>query len=269
MRCVVVLFSALLVAASASLTATASASTTSAPAKAAALRPGELGTENEVLRWMNGYRVRRDIVHVPDAIKALSAMGAFKDPGASGVYVGFLAGVIGSNPHKANDLISRILVIPREDQWVIVEAIAYSGLPDWKGTLQRFSARMPSRRAMIDKYLAGKLKTLDAMEFNKNPNVWERFTGFFDVRKHMPGAEPDRNYDTHDASTTVLDTFWGYYFATGDAKPILRIITVLAWSKDRNSVDRLTVGNSAKLTLATNAVRDGALLAILQYESKH
>ena len=127
---------------------------------------------------------------------------------------------------------------------------------------------MPSRKAMIDKYLAGKLKTLDAMEFNKNPNVWERFTGFFDVRKHMPGAEPDRNYDTHDASTTVLDTFWGYYFATGDSKPILRIVTVLPWSKDRNSVDKLTVGNSAKLTLATNAVRDGTLLAILRYEAK-
>jgi hypothetical protein len=269
MRCVMVLFSALLVAASVSFTATASASTAAATAKVAApLRPGELGTENEVLRWMNGYRVRRDLVHVPEAIRSLSAMGAFKDPGASGVYVGFLAGIIGSNPNRANDLISKILSIPQEDQWVIVEAIAYSGLPDWKGTLQRFSARMPSRRAMIDKYLTGKLKTLDAMEFNKDPNVWERFTGFFDVRKHMPGAEPDRNYDTHDASTTVLDTFWGYYFATGDSKPILRIITVLPWSKDRNSVDKLTVGNSAKLTLATNAVRDSTLLAILRYEAK-
>ena len=109
MRCVMVLFSALLVVASASFTATASASTAAATAKAVApLRPGELGTENEVLRWMNGYRVRRDLVHVPEAIRALSAMGAFRDPGASGVYVGFLAGVIGSNPNKANDVISKI-----------------------------------------------------------------------------------------------------------------------------------------------------------------
>jgi hypothetical protein len=42
----------------------------------------------------------------------------------------------------------------------------------------------------------------------------------------------------------------------------------LPWSKDRNSVDKLTVGNSAKLTLATNAVRDSTLLAILRYEAK-
>jgi hypothetical protein len=217
---------------------------------------------------MNGYRARHDVVHVPEAIKALSAAGAFKDPGASGAYVGFLAGIIGSNPNRADELISKCLAIPQEDQWVIVEAIAYSGLPDWKAMLQRFSPRMPMRKAMIDKYLSGKLKTLDAMEFIKNANAWEQFTGFFDVRKHLPGAQPDRNAETHDASTAVLDTLWGYYFATGDSKPILRIISVLPWSKDRNSVERLTVGDSAKLTLATNAVRDSALLTMLRNEAK-
>src|SRR5260370_37940561 len=159
MRCVIVLFSALLVAASASFTATAAASTAAATAKAVApLRPGELGTENEVLRWMNGYRVRRDLVHVPEAIRSLSAMGAFKDPGASGVYVGFLAGIIGSNPNRANDLISKILSIPQDDQWVIVEADAHSSLADWKATLHGFTPRMPPRRAMRQQYVTGTLR---------------------------------------------------------------------------------------------------------------
>ena len=263
MRCVTAFFAALLALAVAASAAPAAPSPAVTP-----LRPGELGSESAVLRWMNGYRVRRDLVHVPDAIKALSSMGAFKDPGTSGVYVGFLAGVLASNPKRADEVLAKVVMVPPEDQWVVVEAIAYSGLPDWKDRLRKFGARMPARHVMIEKYLAGKLKTLDEMEFDKNLTIWERFTGYFDVRKHVPGGPPNRSYDTHDATTAVLDTLWGYYFATGDSKPILRIIAVLPWSKDRNSVDKLTVGNTAKLTLASNAVRDGVLLSILQTESK-
>jgi hypothetical protein len=233
-----------------------------------ALRPGELASENGVLRWINGYRVHHDYAHVAEAIKALSALGSFKDPGASGVYVGFLAGVLASNPRKADELITKLLSLPHEDQWVIVQAVAYSGLPNWKDLLRHYSTRMPTRSVMIDKYLDGKLKCLDDMEFSKTTNMWQQFTGIFDVSKHMPGAEHVREYDTQDASTTVLDTLWGYYFATGSAKPILRIVSVLPWSKDRNSVDRLTVGSTAKLTLASNAVRDGVLLGILKSEAK-
>jgi hypothetical protein len=94
--------------------------------------------------------------------------------------------------------------------------------------------------------------------------------GFFDIKKFGPGGgEPDRNAEVHDASTTILDTLWGYYFATGDTRPILRIISILPWSKDRNNPEKLTIGATAKLTLASNAVRDNMLLAILRNESKH
>jgi hypothetical protein len=266
MRWVTIFFSALLVLLSASLSATSSWA--SAPA-VKALLPGELGNEMAVQRWMNGYRVRHDLVHVTEAVKALSAMGAFKDPGASGVYVGFLAGILAANPNRVDDLLTKwIAAMTVEDQWVIVEAIAYSGLPNWKDAMRKFGSRMPTRRVMIEKYLAGKMKTLDQMEFDKNLNMWDRFTGYFDFKKHVPGAY-ERVSETNDASTTVLDTLWGYYFATGSTKPILRIITVLPWSKDRNNVEKLTVGSTAKLTLASNAVRDPVLLAILHHEAKH
>jgi hypothetical protein len=249
--------------------AVASAAPTASAAPVTPLRPGELGSDTAVLGWINNYRVRRDLVHVPEAIKALSALGAFKDPGAAGVYVGFFAGIIGSNPTKADELIAKTLSIPAEDQWAIVEAIAYSGLPDWKNLLRKFGARMPSRKVMIEKYLADKLKTLDQMEFEKNVSMWQKFTGYFDISKHLPGSTPARDDGTHDATTTVLDTLWGYYFATSDPKPIVRIISVLPWSKDHDNVEKLTVGGTAKLTLASNAVRDGVLLGILKSEAKH
>jgi len=261
MRGVIFLFCLLFAVASAAPTATA--------APATPLRPGELGSDTAVLGWINNYRVRHDLAHVPEAIKALSALGAFKDPGAAGVYVGFFAGVIGSNPRKADELIAKTVSIPAEDQWAIVQAIAYSGLPNWKDLLRKFGSRMPSRKVMIEKYLADKLKTLDQMEFEKNVSMWQKFTGYFDISKHLPGSTPAHDDETHDASTTVLDTLWGYYFATSDPKPIVRIISVLPWSKDHDNVEKLTVGGTAKLTLASNAVRDSVLLGILKSEAKH
>ena len=65
-----------------------------------------------------------------------------------------------SNPAKAEQLIAGFFPVRPEDEWVIVRAIAYSGLPDWRNVLRRVAPRMPGRRVMIDSYLAGKLPTL-------------------------------------------------------------------------------------------------------------
>ena len=62
----------------------------------------------------------------------------------------------------------------------------------------------------------------------------------------------------------LLDTYWGVYFANATYRPISRIIMMAAWSKDDDSVDRLTLGSMAKYTLAANATRDAVLLAMLK-----
>ena len=62
---------------------------------------------------------------------------------------------------------------------------------------------------------------------------------------------------------------WGQYFATGSYEPVLRMVSVLEWAKDGNSVDRLTVGSMTKLTLATNASRDKELLDMLKASMAH
>ena len=45
---------------------------------------------------------------------------------------------------------------------------------------------------------------------------------------------------------------------------VRRIVTVLAWSSDKNEVEKLTIGAMAKWTLAQNASRDTDLLAMLK-----
>jgi hypothetical protein len=215
----------------------------------------EFANIDAVQRFISGYRTKPDFAHVGDAARALSRLGAFRDTENSGVYVGFLAGVIVANPGKADELVTKLLAIKTEDYWVIVRAIAYSGGPEWQDLLHRFADRMPSRAVMIEKYATGQLPTLDDIAYD-DPSTMDR------IRNFMSGGQPGPV--ALEASPEVLDTLWGYYFATAKYGPLARIIRMLPWSKDRSSVDRLTVGSSAKYTLASNAVHDPRLFATLK-----
>lgn len=197
--------------------------------KAKRAPPLELKKQEHVLKWINDYRRAPDPDRLPEVTHAMGDLGLFRDLDQAGVYVGFIAGVLGANPGRAETLVARMFPMPPEDQVVLIRAIAYSGLPDWKGLLGKFVERMPARMVLLRKYLYGDGKTLSEL--------------------------------TIDAY--VIDALWGYYFATGQAPPIQRIVGALAWSTDKNDVEKLTVGSMAKWTLATNATRDKELLDIL------
>jgi hypothetical protein len=156
--------------------------------------------------------------------------------------------------------------IAAADQWAVVRAIAYSGHPEWKGLLRKFAPQMPLRQVMIDKYLEGKLPTLDEIPLEKkNLTLWDKLRGQFQSVKDAKPAGA-----TLDRSPELLDTLWGYYFGTGTYGPIARIIVLLPWSNDRDSLDKLTIGSMAKYTLTeTNAARDPALLTMLKRAGKN
>lgn len=192
----------------------------------------EFRKQEHVLKWINEYRLAPDPESMPPVVRAMGDLGLFRELDSAGVYIGFIAGVLGSNPDKAEHLVSRMFPLPPEDQVVLIRAIAYSGLPDWKDLMQKFVERMPARMVLLRKYLYGDGKTLAELPVD----------------------------------AYVLDTLWGYYFATGSAEPARRIVTTLAWSTDQNDVEKLTIGSMAKWTLATNASRDKELLDILAEE---
>ncbi|MDX2155647.1 MAG: hypothetical protein SFW09_03970 [Hyphomicrobiaceae bacterium] len=194
-----------------------------------------LGSPPAILQWINAYRSRPDPKVLPEAVKAMSRLALFRDLDAGGVYVGFMAGVLGDNPVEADRLVAAMFPMPPEDQVAIVRAIAYSGLDDWKGLLQRFAERMPARRVLIQRHLESKLPTRDKLKLEGAP--------------------------------VNLDTLWGYYFATGRPAEVNRIVDALAWVKDGNDADRLTAGNMAKWTLANNAQLDKELLDHLRNEA--
>jgi hypothetical protein len=218
-----------------------------------------------VQQWIYNYRARPDYAHVPAAVRVLFHAQTFKEPENAGIYLGFIAGAIGSNPAKAEQLVNSLFPIPPEDEWVIVRAIAYSGLSDWRNLLRRVEPRMPGRKVMIDSYLAGTLPTLNDIPLEETkPGMFDKLRGAF---THNPFAKEEKKLDTKITfanSQDLLDILWGYYFATGSHVPIQRIISMLPWSKSRDTVDKLTVGSMARYTLASYAVRDQGLREYLR-----
>jgi hypothetical protein len=239
------------------------------PAPGAMPRPVEFANTDGVLRWINGYRLKPDIGQVPNAVRALSRFDAFRETENSAVYVGFIAGVIGANPRKADDLIARMFDIKAEDHWVIVRAIAYSGSPAWKDMLTRYADRMPTRARMIEKFEGGKLPTLNDIVYEKSPGAFDKIGEFSTSVGHFFTGQKPSEAVKLEPNAEVLDALWGYYFATAEFGPIERINRMLPWSKDKSSTEKLTVGSMAKYTLASNAAHDPDLLAMLKREVAH
>src|SRR5665213_4070752 len=220
-----------------------------------------------VQQWIYNYRARPDYAHVPAAVRVLFHAQSFKEPENAGIYLGFIAGAIGSNPARAEQLVNSFFPVAPEDEWVIVRAIAYSGLPDWRNLLRKVAPRMPGRKVMIDGYLANKLPTLANIPLEETkPGMLARLRGAFTKN---PFAKDDKRLkltQTFAGNQDLLDTLWGYYFATGSHLPVLRIMQMLPWSKSRDTVDKLTVGSMARYTLASYAVRDTGLREFLRSE---
>jgi hypothetical protein len=231
-----------------------------APVQASPQRPLDIATPEVILSWINQYRLKPEPHRVPEAIRLAGRVGAFKDSESAGVYVGFLAGVLNANPARAESIVEKILPLPPEQQWVVVRAIAYSGLPQWKGLLHGFKMHMPGRAVMIEMYLDGRLVTLDRLIVDREkPSVFERIFSRKDESKEV----------RLDPSPDILDTLWGFYFATGAYEPVAKLVSMLPWSADDDDVELLTLGGMAKYTLATNATRNAELLKMLQWTARY
>src|SRR5262249_55045780 len=86
----------------------------------------------------------------------------------------------------------------------------------------------------------------------------------WDTLKHKVTGKELPKAHVLEPSPELLDTYWGYYFGTGHARPISRIIEMLPWSLEVDSVDKLTLGSMAKYTLASNASRDPKFVVTLR-----
>ena len=239
------------------------------PVPAAPLPPAASGSPEAVLKWIKTYRAKPQPMAVPAVIQALSLHGTIKDPDTSGVYVGFYAGILGSNPAKAWVLIEKTLPLPFEDQWIVIRALAYSGLADWKDLMRALALRLPDRQVMAQRYLDGDLPALNQVSLEPaQRSSMDKVKGFFSGEM-FSSKKPDKRQITFQSSPELIDALWGIYYATGSEAAIAQIVVLLPWAKDRDNVEKLTIGSMAKFTLASNAARDAALLGVLKRLAEH
>ncbi len=206
-----------------------------------------------LFQWVSNYRKHPQPWRVPAAVHAMYEFGLFSDEEKQWFFIGFSAGVLGNNPKDGPKLIAQMFPMPDKEQAVIIRAIAYSGRPDWRELLEKNSARMPLRRPLIDDFLTGKRPTLMELPLDT-------------------GGSPG------------IYALWGYYVATGQHEPVLRIMEALRWSKnksesgfsfrkmfsgwgsDASAVEKITTGGTAKWTLASYAERDRELISLYRSE---
>ena len=65
-----------------------------------------------VQQWIYNFRAKHDYAHVPAAVRVLFHSQTFKEPENAGIYLGFIAGAIGSNPAKAEQLVNSFFPVP-------------------------------------------------------------------------------------------------------------------------------------------------------------
>jgi hypothetical protein len=216
---------------------------------------GAFTSPEKLMNWISNYRKHKNPSRVPAAVHAMRDYGLFGDEEKAWFCTGFLAGVLGTNPKDGPSLIPRMFPMPDKEQAVIIRAIAYSGRPDWREMLEKNSSRMPLRRPLIDDFLNGKRPTLMELPLDT-------------------GGSPG------------IYALWGYYVATGQHEPVVRIMEALRWSKkksdsgfsfrkvfsgwgsDPSAVEKITTGGTAKWTLASYAERDRELLILYRAESE-
>ena len=222
--------------------------------QAVADQQSAFSSPEKLMDWVTTYRKHPSPSRVPAAVHAMLDYGLLADEEKEWFCIGFIAGVLGTNPKDGPALIPRMFPMPDKEQAVIIRAIAYSERPDWRELLEKNSARMPLRRPLIDDFLQGRRPTL----------------------MQLPLAE---------GGSPGVYALWGYYVATGQHEPVVRIMQALQWSRnkddssfsfkkifsgwgnDPSALEKITTGGTAKWTLASYAERDRDLLNLYRSEA--
>lgn len=211
------------------------------------VRSDTVSSVEGMLAWAYEYRSNPRPERIPEAVHQMRRLGLFARREGAGFFTGFIAGVLAGNPDRAPQLVEGMFPMPHKEQGIVIEAIAYSGLPDWQNLLAAYQDRMPERAPLIEAYLSGEKPTLET----------------------LPLAE----------GAHAVYANWGYYLATGDERAVIRLFPALRWTEMRDrplfsterlrtavglsegaDIDQLTAGSTAKWSLASHAERDRELL---------
>ena len=165
-----------------------------------------------------------------------SRNGLFRDTHVVPPFFGFLAGWFSQNWKSADGVVEKLTALPAEDQEVLVLGLWYSGSPESKTVLAKYTPQMPTQGKLISELISSAQPMITEIPLEKGP--W------------------------------VLDALWGNFMSTGREQPVIRIISALAWAKIQGDLPRLVVGGSARWSLISNAAQHPRVLEICRSQIK-
>lgn len=192
--------------------------------------PAAFASEEELGRWMTYYYKHPEPARLGEAVAAAGNHGLFRGGKAAPPFFGFIAGVLAKEPSIAPALLERLATLPESDQPVLVLGVWYSGHKDTTRLLDGLARTMPAQKAMIAHLRTGTAPPLMEIPLEQGP--W------------------------------VLDALWGYFMASGEEAPVVRIMAALPWIEVRGNIPKLSVGGAAKWSLTSNAVQHERVMKI-------
>jgi len=199
-------------------------------ASLAAAAPAPFASGPELGKWVTYYYLKPEPARAVEAIASASRLGLMKDGKSSPSMIGFLSGVMRKEPAVAREAASRLVSLPGAEQPVLALSLWYSGHPETGKLLAGLARSVPEQKEMYDELSQQAAPKLDQVPLDQGP--W------------------------------VLDALWGNFMATGDERPVLRVMSALPWVEAKGDKAKALAGGAARWSLTSNAVHHPRVLAI-------
>jgi hypothetical protein len=181
------------------------------------------------------YHLKPEPERVAPAIDALVALGGLEEEARLLPAAAFLAGLMTEDEGLAARLSETIAEAPPVKQRLLAQAIALSGLPQWRRQLTLLKRMVPARALEIETLLA------------------------------VPETRATLSL-AYDEAGVVLDMVMAHFMASSEAAG-LRLMAALAGSLDESDPAAASTGHKAKAALALRAASDPRLLELARHEA--
>lgn len=202
----------------------------------------EKSDPDEFSEWVMNYYKKPEPNLIVPLIKKSSESGVFSDVQNIGPPLfGFIAGALKKNPELTEIFAKDLSTLDEKQYSIILIGIWYADVPNSKNVIET--------------------------SLKDHPNIKNKYE-FLSTNPVSLLSVPARR------GPWVLDAMWGYFFATGEDDPIIKIISVLPWideskeseiiSMGEEGLNLMTTAGAAKWSLISNARQHKRVLEICE-----
>ncbi|MDZ4814963.1 MAG: hypothetical protein SGI71_01700 [Verrucomicrobiota bacterium] len=188
----------------------------------------------KILEWTSFYYQKPQPDLTVKMIKNMSSKGLFSNPASHPGILGFFSQLFALNGDKIKFWFGELNGLPADDRKILWLALWYANTPETKALLTSLSAQAdPETRTGIEALLKNPAPALMTMDI-KSP-----------------------------ASMEIL---WGAFYATGDERYVLRVMTFLPFQAEQESPEKFALGQASYISLSGNTVKHPAVAGVVARE---